>query len=100
MDGYGNGKFGPKDEITRQQLAAILWRYAKLKGYDVSVGENTNILSYNDATEVAEYAVPALQWACGAGLIQGDNGSLRPAGKATRCQVAAILHRFSENVAK
>ncbi len=100
VDGYGNGKFGPKDEITRQQLAAILWRYAKLKGYDVSVGENTNILSYNDATEVAEYAVPALQWACGAGLIQGDNGSLRPAGKATRCQVAAILHRFSENVAK
>ena len=100
VDGYGSGKFGPKDEITRQQLAAILWRYAKLKGYDVSVGEDTNILSYNDATEVAEYAVPALQWACGAGLIQGDNGSLRPAGKATRCQVAAILHRFSENVAK
>lgn len=100
VEGYGNGKFGPDDDITREQLAAILYRYAQYKGYDVSVGENTNLLSYHDALTVSEYTIPAMQWACGAGLIQGDNGNLMPRGNAERCQAAAILHRFVENVAK
>ena len=100
VGGYGNGKFVPDDSITREQMAAILWRYAKYKGYDVSVGEDTNILSYNDAESVSEYAIPAMQWAYGAGLIQGDNGKLMTQGEAERCQVAAILHRFMENVVK
>ena len=100
VKGYGNGCFGPDDQITREQMAAILYRYAKNRGLDVSVGENTNILSYDDALDISEYAVPAMQWACGAQIIHGANGRLTPGAKATRAQVAAILHRFCENVLK
>ncbi len=100
VKGYGNGCFGPDDQITREQMAAILYRYAKNRGLDVSVGENTNILSYDDALDISEYAVPAMQWACGAQIIQGADGRLTPGAKATRAQVAAILHRFCENVLK
>ncbi len=96
VEGYSETAFGPNDPITREQLAAILWRYAKYQGYDVSVGEDTNILSYNDAFDVSQYAIPAMQWACGAGIINGSNGCLMPGGNATRCQAAAILHRFCE----
>ena len=95
--GYGDGRFGPNDPITREQLAAILFRYAGLKGRDVSVGEDTNILSFNDAFDISEYAVPAMQWACGSGLIQGSEGYLMPRGAAEREQLAAILCRFIEN---
>ena len=98
VSGYGNGKCGPMDLITREQLAAILYRYAVLSGVDVSVGENTNILSYNDALTVSEYAIPAMQWACGSGLIAGSNGDLMPGAGATREQLAAVLHRFCENI--
>lgn len=83
---------------TREQLAAILWRYAQHKKCDVSVGEDTNILSYADALTVSEWAVPAMQWANGAGLIQGSDNNLMPKGNATRAQAAAILHRFCEPV--
>ena len=96
--GYGNGKFGPNDPITREQFAAFLYRYAKYKGLDVSVGEDTNILSYNDALTISEYAFPAMQWLCGEGIMQGSDGNLMPAGNATRAQIAALLHRFCENV--
>lgn len=96
--GYPNGLFGINDTITREQLAAILWRYAQHKKYDVSVGEDTNILSYEDALTVSEWAVPAMQWANGAGLIQGSDNNLMPKGNATRAQAAAILHRFCEPV--
>ena len=100
VKGYGNGCFGPDDQITREQMAAILYRYAKNRGLDVSVGENTNILSYDDALDISEYAVPTMQWACGAQIIHGADGRLTPGAKATRAQVAAILHRFCENVLK
>ena len=100
VKGYGNGCFGPDDQITREQMAAILYRYAKNRGLDVSVGENTNILSYDDVLDISEYAVPAMQWACGAQIIHGADGRLTPGAKATRAQVAAILHRFCENVLK
>lgn len=96
VSGYGSGRFGPDDPITREQMAAILYRYAKYKKYDVSIGETTNILSYKDAFDVSEYAIAAMQWACGAGLMQGSGGKLMPQGDATRAQVAAILHRFDE----
>ena len=99
VEGY-DGKFDPTGEITREQFATILWRYAKYKGYDVSVGENTNILSYDDAFDVAEWAIPAMQWACGAGLMQGDGVSLTPKADATRAQAAALFQRFCENVAE
>lgn len=99
VSGYGSGKFGPNDKVTREQLAAILYRYAQCKKYDVSVGEDTNILSYDDAQSISSYAIPAIQWACGAGVVTGKSGSkLDPKGNATRAEVAAMLMRFCENV--
>lgn len=100
VSGYGNGKFGPDDAITREQMAVILYRYTQYKGMDVSVGEDTNILSYNDALDISEYAFSAMQWACGESILNGSDGSLMPQGNATRAQVAAILHRFCENILK
>ena len=88
----------PGSAVTRQQLAALLYRYAVLSGCDVSVGEDTNILSYTDAFDVAEYAVPAMQWACGAGIINGtgDGSTLSPQGTATRAQLAVMLCRYNQ----
>lgn len=100
VKGYDSDTFGTNDFITREQLATILYRYAQYKGYDVSVGEDTNILSYEDAFNISEYAIPAVQWACGAGIMQGDAAKLDPQGNATRAQVAAMLMRFIENVVK
>ena len=95
--GYGDGRFGPGDPVTREQLAAMLYRYAGDKGWDVSAGENSNILSFADAFDVSEWAVPALQWACGAGLVSGkDGGRLDPRGTATRAELAALLMRLLE----
>ncbi|MBR4869827.1 MAG: S-layer homology domain-containing protein, partial [Oscillospiraceae bacterium] len=96
--GYGDGRFGPEDTLTREQMVAILWRYAQWKGYDVSVGEDTNILSYEDASKVSSYAVSALQWACGSGLIAGSSSAtgmvLNPKNKTTRAHLAVVLMRF------
>lgn len=89
----------PNGHITRQQLAVMLWRLAKLNGADVSSGEDTNILSYNDAFDIAEYAFPAMQWACAEGILQGDaNGNLNPAGSATRYHIAAMYMRYMEAI--
>ena len=102
IGGYGNGCWGPDDDVTREQMVTILWRYAQYKGYDVSVGENTNILSYDDAFDVAEYAIPAMQWACGSGMVQGMNDPdgegmiLDHESKGTRAQIATMLMRFCE----
>ena len=97
VSGYGSGKFGPNDKVTREQLAAILYRYAQYKKYDVS-GANS-LDGYTDAQSVSSYAVPALQWANAAGVVTGKSGSkLDPKGNATRAEVAAMLMRFCENV--
>ena len=97
VGGYGGGLFGSDDAVTREQLAVILYRYAVYKGYDVSIGEDTNILSYADFADLSEYAIPAMQWACGAGIVNGTSEStLTPQGEATRAQVAAMLMRFLE----
>lgn len=98
VGGYGNGLFGTNDPITREQLATMLWRYAQTEGYDVSVGENTNILSYTDVADLSGYAIPAMQWAVGAGIINGtgDGSTLSPKGQATRAQAAVMLMRFCE----
>ena len=95
--GYGN-TFGTHDPITREQLAVMLYQFAQARGYDVRVGENTNILSYTDVSDVAEYAIPAMQWAVGAGIISGtgDGSTLSPQGQATRAQAAVMLTRFCE----
>ena len=94
-NGISDGS-APGASVTRQQLVALLYRYAQLAGVDVSVGEDTNILSYDDAFDVAEYAIPAFQWACGAGIIHGTTDStLSPLGTATRAQFAVMLQRFA-----
>lgn len=93
VTGHGS-TFAPDAPVTREQLAAILWRYATYQEMDVSVGENTNILSYEDAFDISDYAYAPLQWACGAGIMNGSNGRLNPQGNANRAQVAAMLHRF------
>ena len=99
VGGYGGGLFGAEDAVTREQLAVILYRYAVYKGYDVSIGEDTNILSYADFADLSEYAIPAMQWACGAGIVNGTSEStLTPQGEATRAQVAAMLMRFCESI--
>ena len=95
VEGMTATTFDPNDAVTREELAAMLYRYAKHKGYDTSAAENTNILSYNDALSISEYAFEALQWACGEGIINGTGaGSLEPGGSATRAQLAAMLYRF------
>lgn len=97
VNGYGNGLYGPDDLITREQMATILYRYAQYQGLDVSMGEDTNILSYTDISELSQYAMPAMQWTCSAGIINGTSEStLSPKGSASRAQIAAILHRFCE----
>lgn len=98
VTGYGDGTFGTDDPITREQFAVMLWQFAKNQGYDVSVGENTNILSYTDVSDLSQWAIPAMQWACGAGIISGTgNGStLTPQGQATRAQAAVMLMQFCE----
>ena len=97
-NGISDGE-NPTAAITREQLVTMLYRYAQIKGYDVSVGENTNILSYVDATSISEYAMSAFQWACGSGLTEGDeNGALTPLATATRAQAAAMIMRFCESV--
>ena len=97
-NGISDGE-NPTAAITREQLVTMLYRYAQIKGYDVSVGENTNILSYVDATSISEYAMSAFQWACGSGLTEGDeNGALNPLATATRAQAAAMIMRFCQSV--
>ena len=98
VNGVSDGE-NPTAAITRQELVTMLYRYAQIKGYDVSVGESTNILSYVDATSISEYAMSAFQWACGSGLTEGDeNGALTPLATATRAQAAAMIMRFCESV--
>lgn len=84
--------------ITREQLATILYRYAKQKGYDVS--KSAALTAFSDADKVSGYAAEAMQWAVAEGLLQGSNGKLDPQGSATRAQVATILMRFMEKIAK
>lgn len=97
VTGYGDGTFQPNAAITRQQLAAILYRYAQFKGIDVS--KRADLSQFSDAGRVAGYAGDAMAWAVEAGLIGGTDGArLDPAGNASRAQVAAILMRLCQNV--
>ena len=87
----------PNGLVTREQFATMLYRYAVAKGYDVSIGESTNILSYADFASISEYAIPAMQWTCGSGIVTGvTDTTLAPQGTATRAQCAAMLMRFVE----
>ena len=91
----GGGSFRPRDAVTREETARILWNYAKSTGADVSVGEDTNILSYADAFDITEGYYAPLQWAVGAGVMEGTpEGYLEPLGQLTRAQAAALLQRL------
>ena len=95
MSGYGNGLFGTEDNVTREQLVTILYNNAKVQGMDVSVGEDTNILDYDDAFEVSDWAVSAMQWAVGSGLVTGRTATtLNPKDSASRAEIATIVMRY------
>lgn len=93
VEGYGSGLFGTNDNVTREQMAAILYRYAASKSYDVS--KTTNLSVYTDAASISDWAKTAMQWANAQGLITGrTTTTLVPTGTATRAEVASILMRF------
>lgn len=94
-EGYGGGLFGTNDPVTREQLAAMFYRYAEYKGYDTTI--TGSIDRFTDKGDISDWAARAMKWAVGYGLIQGkDNNILDPKGYATRAEFAAMLHRFIE----
>ena len=99
VSGYGDGTFGPENNITREQMALILYRYAVFKGYDVSAKGDLN--AFTDGATVSAWAKEAMTWAVGSKLLSGKgNGILDPTGTATRAEVAQILQNFCEKIAK
>ena len=97
VSGYGNGYFGTNDIVSREQMATILFRYAKSKDYDTSLVKD--IGGFTDSGQVASYAKRALQWAYANGIIGGTSETtISPKGSATRSQVATILMRFDEKI--
>ena len=95
VNGYGERVFGPKDTLTREQFASLLYRFARFKGYDTA--NDGSLEGFADSDQVSSWAEDALRWAVATGLIQGSDGNLDPGGSATRAQMAAILHRFCDN---
>lgn len=98
VNGTGATTFSPNANVTREQMAAILYRYAQYKQYGTTASAGLN--GFSDAAKVSAYAKAPLSWAVAEKLVNGSEGRLLPTGNATRAQVAAILHRFVENVAK
>jgi len=90
--GVGNDQFNPFSNVTRQEIAVILYRYAAKMGYDVS--DSADLSGFPDFASVASWGKDAISWAGGVGILNGSNGLLRPNGDATRAEVAAMLHRF------
>ena len=98
VNGTTDTTFAPGEDITREQLVTVLYRYAESKGYDVSA--SADLSGYPDADQVQDYAQPAMAWAVAEGIVEGMDGTLNPAGNASRAQIATILMRFCEGVAK
>jgi hypothetical protein len=95
--GYDNGDYGPNDPVTREQMVAILYRYSDYKGYDISA--SAELGAFADAGSVSAYAVPAMKWAVGSGLIIGRDGNqIAPVATATRAEVATIITRFCRTI--
>lgn len=95
INGYSNGKFGPADNITREQLTIMMYNYARYKGYNCS--ETNSLGQFPDRGSVSAYALPSVKWAVGAGMISGDRGNINPQGNASRAQCASIMMRFLEH---
>ena len=98
VNGLGENTFAPMNTLTREQLVTMLYRYAEAEGYDVSAA--ADLSGYPDAGKVQSYAQKAMSWAVAEGIVEGMDGNLNPAGNATRAQIATILMRFCEGVAK
>ena len=98
VGGVGNNKFDPNGNITREQMAAILYRYAQGKGFDTTA--RGDLSKFPDASNVSGWAKDAIAWTVAEGIIGGSDGKLLPQGNATRAQVSTILMRFIENIAK
>ena len=99
VEGYTSKTFGPDDPITREQMAAMLYRYADYCRCDMSAGRYVDLSKYSDMNEISDYAIPALRWAVGEEIIQGRTGKrLAPTDTATRAEVAVMLMRFCEDV--
>ena len=98
VNGTSTTTFSPNANVTREQMAAILYRYAQYKKYNTAASSSLN--GFTDHASVSGYAAASLEWAVAEKLVNGSAGKLMPTGNATRAQVAAILHRFVENVAK
>ena len=98
VNGTSTTTFSPNANVTREQMAAILYRYAQHKKYNTAASSGLN--GFTDHASVSGYAAASLEWAVAEKMVNGSAGKLMPTGNATRAQVAAILHRFVENVAK
>lgn len=97
VSGYSENRFGPEDQVTREQIAVILYHYAGQKGYDVSA--SADLSRYTDSGSISAYALDAMRWANAAGLITGrSKTALAPQGEATRAEVAAIMQHFVQNI--
>ena len=101
--GYGDGRFGPEDALTREQMVAILWRYARHEGVDVSASGG-KLTGFTDADMVSSYAIPAVSWACDAGILVGistpEGMALDPEGLGSRAQVAEVVMRYVQQILK
>ena len=98
VNGIGDNQFGPENTLTREQLVTMLYRYAQNKGYDMTA--SADLSGYPDADKIQSWAQEAMTWAVAEGIVEGMDGNLNPAGHATRAQIATILMRFCEGVAK
>ncbi|UOO38091.1 S-layer homology domain-containing protein [Oscillospiraceae bacterium CM] len=98
VTGYSDGKFHPDDIITREQMAAVMYRYAASSGYDTAPGSSTLYQSFPDVKSVSAYAADAMTWSVNNGLISGSGGKLLPKSTASRAQVAQIVYNFCQNI--
>ena len=99
ITGYAGGElFGPSDMVTREQMALMMYRYARYKGYDTT--KASDLTGFPDKSEVSEFAEKAVSWAAAEGLLKGDQGKLHPLGAANRAEGAAVIQRFMENIIK
>ncbi len=95
VTGYDSNTFGPDDPVTREQFAALLYRYTKYRKVDTSAAESTDISAYKDAGSVSSYAKTAMKWACGAGIVNGRSASqLAPKAKITRAEISQMLLNY------
>ena len=94
VTGYDNGMFGPSDHITREQLATMLYRYAKVKGKDVS--KRGDLSKFPDSSYISEFAQEAVSWAVAEKIITGDQGEINPQGQANRAHAATMMMRYTQ----